>query len=235
MNKINTKKLVSDFTARIDAKRGAFDRLVTYTSGTPTEITDLNFLCENYLGSIYVEFECLVSDLFHGYINNSNKIYLSNLELKIKNSVKDKFSSWCSSHVSFSGPRHIASAQLSQLLDPTSWNVTFKNVAAMQSRAKEWLSPAHEKAFSALSPSDVALIDAAHAIRNCIAHNSESSRKEMNTKVREVRTGPKCANTGLEIGTNNINSIGKYLRAAVSGGTRAGVYSDRIKTIGSLL
>jgi len=232
VNKINTKKIISDFSGRIDAKRASFDRLVVHVAGTPTELSDLNFLCENYLASIYVEFECLVSDLFHGYINNSNKTYLSSIEAKIKNSIGDKYSPWHASHISFVGPKHIASAQLSKLLDPTSWNVTFKDMAAMQLRAKEWLAPAHEKAFSALSTSDVALVDAAHAIRNCIAHNSESSRKVMNTKVRAVVTGPACTNAGLGIGANNVNSIGKYLRAATPGGTRIGVYSDRLKAVG---
>lgn len=235
VNKINTKKIISDFSGRIDAKRASFDRLVAHVTGTPTELSDLNFLCENYLASIYVEFECLVSDLFHGYINNSNKTYLSNLESKIKNSISDKYTPWHASHTSFIGPKHIASAQLSKLLDPTSWNVTFKDVTAMQLRAKEWLAPAHEKAFSSLSPSDRTLVDSAHAIRNCIAHNSESSRKIMNTKVRALITGPTCTNVGLEIGANNINSIGKYLRAALPGGMRIGVYSDRLKAIGASL
>lgn len=235
MNKINTKKIVSDFESRIDTKRASFDRLANLVAGTPTELSDLNFLCENYLGSIYVEFECLVSDLFHGYINNRNKTYLSNLESKIKNSIKDKYSSWHSSHTTFVGPKHIASAQLAKLLDPTNWNLTFKDVAAMQVRAQEWLSPSHEKAFSSLSPSDIALVDAAHAIRNCIAHNSESSRKIMNSKVRAIHTGPTCTNAGLEIGANNINSIGKYLRAAFPGGMRIGAYSDRIKAVGASL
>ncbi len=235
MNKINTKKIISDFSGRIDAKRAWFDRLVVHVMGTPTELSDLNFLCENYLASIYVEFECLVSDLFHGYINNSNKTYLFNIESKIKNSISEKYSPWHASHTSFSGPKHIASAQLSMLLDPTSWNVTFRDVAAMRVKAKEWLAPTHEKAFSALSVSDAALVDAAHAIRNCIAHNSEGSRKVMNAKVRAVVTGPACTNSGLEIGANNINSIGKYLRAAAPGGMRIGVYSDRLKAVGASL
>jgi hypothetical protein len=235
MNKIDTKKIAAEFSTRIDIKRASFDRLVNHVTGTPTELTDLNFLCENYIASIYVEFECLVSALFHGYINTNNKTYFSNIESKIKSSITDKYSSWHASHTSFSGPGHIAAAQLSKLLDPTSWNVTFKDVVTMQTRAKEWLAPTHEKAFSALSASDIALVDAAHAIRNCIAHNSDSSRKVMNTKVRALITGPACTNTGLEIGANNINSIGKHLRAAVPGGTRIGVYSDRLKAIGASL
>jgi hypothetical protein len=235
VNKINTKKIISDFCGRIDVKRASLDRMVAHVTGTSTELSDLNFLCENYLASIYVEFECLVSDLLHGYINNSNKTYLANIESKIKNSISDKYSPWHASNTSFNGPKHIASTQLSKLLDPTSWNVTFKDVSAMQVRAKEWLAPTYEKAFSALSAPDTALIDAAHAIRNCIAHNSESSRRVMNTKIRGLVTGPACTNVGLEIGANNINSIGKYLRAAVPGGMRIGVYSDRLKAVGASL
>ena len=208
---------------------------MAHVSGSSTEIADLNFLCESVLAAVYVEYECLVSDLLHGYINNNNKAYFSSVEAKIKASVKDKYSQWHASHVTFSGPKHIASAQLTTLLDPTNWNVTFKDVATMQSRAKEWLAPAHERSFSALNASDIALIDAAHAIRNCLAHNSESSRKVMNDRVRAIITGPTCINAGLGIVANNISSIGKYLRAASPNGMRIAVYVDRIKAVGLLL
>jgi hypothetical protein len=235
MNKIDTKKIVNAFGSRIDVKRAAFDRLAAHATGSATEVQDLNFLCESLLSAIYVEFECLVSDLFHGYINNSNKAYLSNLESKIKSSVKDKYSQWHASHVTFSGPKHIASAQLKALMDPTNWNVTFKDVEAMKTRAGEWLSPPHAKKFSSLSPSDCALIDAAHAIRNCLAHNSESSRKVMNDKVRSIVTDAACTNVGLGISTNNVSTVGKYLRAAPQGSMRVVVYADRIKAIGLAL
>ena len=232
MNKVDTNKIKKNFSARIDEKRAWFDRMTALVSGTSTEVTDFNFLCENYITSIYVEFECLVSDLFHGYINNNNKTYMTYIQSKIKNSIKDKYSSWHASHTTFTGPEHIDSSQLSTLLDPTNWNITFKDVSAMKVRAREYLFPAHEKKFSNISKSDEALIDAAHAIRNCIAHNSESSRKVMNTKIKKLITSPACTNTGLELTTNSVTKIGKYLRASAQQSIRILIYSDRIKSIG---
>lgn len=232
MNKVDTNKIKTDFSARIDEKRAWFDRMTTLISGTNTELTDLNFLCENYITSIYVELECLISDLFHGYINNNNKTYMAHIQSKIKNPITDKYSAWHATHTTFAGPEHINSAQLSTLLDPTSWNITFKDVSAMKVRAKEYLSSAHEKRFSGISASDGALIDAAHAIRNCIAHNSESSRKVMNTKIKKLITGPACTNIGLELTTNSVTKIGKYLRANAQQSMRVLIYSDRIKSIG---
>lgn len=232
MNKVDTSKIKQNFSTRIDEKRAFFDRVALLVSGTSTELTDLNFLCENYLTSIYVEFECLVSGLFHGYINNSNKRYMAFVEGKIQNSIKDKFSSWHASHTVFVPPEHIDSAKLSKLLDPTNWNITFKNVSDMKLRAKEWLVSSHAKKFSGISNSDEILIDAAHALRNCIAHNSESSRKVMNTKIRNLITGPSCTNVGLGLTTNSVTKIGKYLRANSQQSIRVLVYSDRIKAIG---
>ena len=232
MNKVDTNKIKMDFSARIDEKRAWFDRMATLISGTNTELTDLNFLCENYITSIYVEFECLVSDLFHGYINNNNRTYMVHIQSKIKNSITDKYSAWHASHTTFAGPEHMNSTQLSVLLDPTNWNITFKDTSAMKVRAKEYLSPAHEKGFLEISKSDEALIDAAHAIRNRIAHNSESSRKVMNTKIKKLITSPACTNTGLELTTNSVTKIGKYLRASAQQNIRVLVYSDRIKSIG---
>lgn len=235
MNKVDTNKIKHDFATRVDAKKAWFDRIALLTTGTATELTDLNFLCENFLTSVYVEFECLISDLFHGYINNSPKTYLSFVEAAIKKSVSAKYSAWHATHISFTPPKHINSSQLSTLLDPTNWNITFKDTAALKSRAKEWLTPAHEAKFSAISPSDLALIDAAHALRNCIAHNSESSRKVMNTKIKSISSGASCPNDDLKIATNSVNNIGKYLRASTKAGMRAAVYADRINAIGASL
>jgi hypothetical protein len=232
LNKIDTKKIAANFSERIDAKRAWLDRMANLAAGTPTELTDLNFLCENFLVAIYVEFECLISDLIHGYINNNNKVYMSNIEARIRSSVKDKFSIWHSSNTTFAAPKHLNSGLLTKLLDPTDWNITFKDVAAIQTRAKEWLSPTHQKGFLALSASDIALVDAAHAIRNCIGHNSKSSRETMNVKIKDIVTSAACVNRELGIGANNVSTIGKYLRAATAQGMRVLVYSDRIKAIG---
>jgi hypothetical protein len=235
MNKIDTKKIKADFSKRVDAKKAWFDRMVLLNTGTASELIDLNILCESHLTSIYVEYECLVSDLFHGYINSDPKSYMSSIESKIKNSIKDKYSPWHASHTSFLPPKHINSVQLGTLLDPTDWNITFKDVDVMKMRAKEWLSSNHEKKFSSLSASDSALIDAAHALRNCIAHNSESSRKIMNSKIKAIITGVGCLNSGLEITTNGVSNMGKYLRANVNGLMRVVSYSNRIQAIGAIL
>jgi hypothetical protein len=235
MNKIDTAKIKSDFGLSVATKRSWFDRVSKRLAGTATELTDLNLLCENYLTSVYVDFECLVSDLFHGYINNDSKTYMSFVENQIKSSVSSKYSSWHSNHLSFSPPKHVDATTLRRLLDPTNWNITFKDVASMQSRATDWLAAPYAKRFNGLSPSDIALVDAAHALRNCIAHNSESSRKVMNAKIKAIAVGPLCPNKPLEITGNSINTVGKYLRAGTAAGMRATVYSDRIAIIGAAL
>lgn len=235
MNKIDTNKIKKDFVSRVDAKKAWFDRIASLTTGTATELTDLNFLCENFLTSVYVEFECLISDLFHGYINNDPKTYLSFIEAAIKSSIGDRYSTWHADHIRFNPPKHINSNQLRTLLDPKNWNITFNNTTELKNRAKDWLIPDHEANFSAISASDLALIDAAHALRNCIAHNSKSSRKVMNTKIKSISSGAACPNDELKITANSINNIGKYLRASTKAGMRAAVYAERIKAIGASL
>jgi hypothetical protein len=235
MNKIDTTRIKSDFAANLAAKRSWFDRVSARLAGTSTELTDLNLLGENYLTSVYVDFECLVSDLFHGYINNESKTYMSYVEGQIRNSVSEKYSPWHSNHLAFTPPKHIDAPTLRKLLDPTNWNITFKDVATMQRRANEWLANQHTKRFAALTPSDVALVDAAHALRNCIAHNSESSRKVMNAKIKAVAVSPTCPNRPLTIAGNSVNTVGKYLRANTPTGTRVTVYSDRLAAIGASL
>ena len=235
MNKIDTARIKADFATTLAAKRSWLDRVSARLARTTTELTDLNLLCENYLTSVYVDFECLLSDLFHGYINNDSRTYMSFVKSQIKTSVAAKYSQWHSNHLAFDPPKHIDAPRLRTLLDPTNWNITFKDVVSLQNRANEWLASPYAKRFAALSPSDVALIDAAHALRNCIAHNSESSRKIMNAKIKAIATGPRCPNKTLAIVGNSVNTVGKYLRAGTPSGMRVTVYSDRLAGVGASL
>lgn len=235
MNKIDTTQIKTDFTVSVAAKRSWFDRVSARLAGTATELVDLNLLCENYLTSVYVDYECLLSDLFHGYINNDSGKYMSFVENQIRSSVGAKYSSWHSSHLTFTPPKHVDSRTLRKLLDPTNWNITFPDAMSMQNRATDWLPIRFSKRFAALTPSDVALVDAAHALRNCISHNSESSRKVMNTKIKAVAVSAICPNKLLGITGNGVNTVGKYLRASTSSGLRVTVYSDRLAAIGASL
>jgi len=235
MNKIDTSRIKKEFSTTLTQKRAWFNRMSALLAGTPTELTDLNLLCVNYLTSVYVDFECLISDLFHGYINNDSKKYMSLVEAQIKNSVKDKFGPWHSSHLSFSPPQHVDAVTIRRLLDPTNWNLTFKDVSSLQTRANAWLIPVHAARFSSLTASNVALVDAAHALRNCISHNSLSSRKIMNAKIKAINTGALCQNIPLTITGNSINTVGKYLRASTPSGLRVTIYSDRLESIASTL
>ena len=235
MNKLDAALIKADYVKTVGDRIAWFNRVSARLVGTSTELTDLNLLCENFVTSVYVEFECLISDIFHAYINNDNRVWAAFVGSQIKNSVRDKYSAWHAHNLSFDAPVHIKSQDLRRLLDPTNWNITFKDCASLQQRATEWLGTSHATAFSSISSSDIALIDAAHALRNCISHNSESSRRIVNSKLRAIITGLGCTNTELAIAGNNVKTLGKYLRAVTTTGLRATDFAVRLSVIGGAL
>ena len=74
-------------------------------------------------------------------------------------------------------------ADLEALLDPDGWNITFKEYAQFESRCADWLVPGYFSKVSGVPNRRKRVIDSAKVIRNCIAHQSNSSFAEMNRVV----------------------------------------------------
>lgn len=61
------------------------------------EMKDLSLLSEMTFHSLYVEFECFVSDLVLAYINRDPSAYQSDLFDRVETSVRSKFDDWTAS------------------------------------------------------------------------------------------------------------------------------------------
>jgi len=235
MRKVRPQDVRDDFHQLISERLHHFDRVENLLGGTPNEKRDLSILSETTLHSSYVAFECFLSDLLLAYINRDFSQYQLNLSSKIDASVQTKFGSWASGRTTFNPLQHITLQQLESMLDPDSYNLTFKDVATLKQRFHDWVAAPHKTPVVTLNNSDTQLIDCTHAIRNFIAHRSKNAKGIMNVKLSTVSTGPACPNADLARGVREINDIGAYLKTTIAGARRVKTYIKRLQVIAATL
>jgi hypothetical protein len=195
---------------------------------------DLSLLSEMIFHSLYVEFECFVSDLVLAYINRDPSAYQSDLFARVKDSVLLKFGDWTASRLALKAERNIKIDEIEQLIDPREFNITFKNVNDLKSKANRWICPVYSAGIAGISTVDTRLIDTTHSIRDFIAHQSVHSKASMNNMLRTVDGGSSCPNAGLG-STQNIHNVGSFLKALVGNQRRVLRYADRLLSIAANL
>jgi hypothetical protein len=234
MRKVKPTDVKSSFQALVTEKKTYFLRQETSLKGTVHEKKDLSLLSEMIFHSLYVEFECFISDLVLAYINRDPSEYQRDLFARVKNSVLTKFDNWTASRLTLKTEKNIKIDEIEQLIDPRDFNVTFKDVEALKSSATRWICPAYSAGITGISDADTRLIDTTHSIRDFIAHQSVHSKTNMNNRLRTVDGGNNCPNAGLG-STQNINKVGSFLKASVGNQRRVMRYADRLLSIAATL
>jgi hypothetical protein len=234
MRKVKPADVKSSFNTLVTEKKSYFLRQVSSLKGTEHEMKDLSLLSEMTFHSLYVEFECFISDLVLAYINRDPSAYQHDLFTRAKESVRSKFDDWTANRLIPRAERNIKIDEIEQLIDPKNFNVTFKDVAALKSSANRWICPAFSAGIAAISAADARLIDATHSIRDFIAHQSVHSKANMNNMLRTVDGGSNCPNAGLG-STQAIHNIGSFLKASAGNQRRVLRYADRLLSIAQTL
>lgn len=231
MRKIRPQDVKGDFAALVAERLQHFDRLASALRGSAHEKRDLTTLTEVTLHSVYVAFECFLSDLLLAYINRDPSQYQSNLESRMRSSVQAKFGAWAGSRMAFAATKHIKVDELEAALDPDSYNLTFKDVATLKQRCAEWVALPYRNAVVNLADADCRLVDTVHAVRNFIAHRSPNAKTIMNDRLATVVTGPACPNLNLARGVHDIHDIGSFLKAKAGGEMRMKMFVVRLEAI----
>jgi hypothetical protein len=181
----------------------------------------------------YVMLESFISAWFIGCINRDASVCLKFRENAIRNSVGDKFDAKDKSWLSYSPPKHPNVSDLAKLLDKEEKNITFKDYATMERRAKEWLSIPWSSKISSVALDRQVNINAAKAIRNCIAHRSQSSFSEINSVLQNLpNTGTSAL---LRRDANAVNIVGVYLKSLQQGKTRVEIFLDEFTQLANSL
>lgn len=235
VRKVRPQDVKDDFATFVDERIAHFDRVESLLLGTQREKRDISLLSETTLHAIYVSFECFLSDLFLAYITRDFSQYQSTISTRMSASLQTKFGSWATGRMMFSPIKHIKLDELESMLDPDSYNLTFKNVAVLKQRATEFIAAPLRNGIVNLSDPDCRLVDTVHAIRNFIAHQSPNAKTLMNAALATVAAGPNCPNILLSRGVHSINDIGAYLKSVGDGQRRVKRIAGRLKEISALL
>lgn len=204
-------------------------RVETSLAGSHHEKNDLSQLASTTFLALYVQFEKFQSDLFLAYLNRDFTVYQNSKFSAIRSSVGAKYGQWFAGRVALTPIKHVRADDLEAAVDPTGWNLTFKDTDQMKERAAEWLAPTYAGAIRRLTNHDGRLIDTAKSIRDFIAHGSASSKDRMNERLATVSQGP--YNAGLDRGAQKIHNLGAYLKAVVGGRRRIVLYAERLQDI----
>lgn len=230
MRKVRPQDVLADFIAQVDSALSHYERILVALKGTQNEQLDITIMSRNLFYSVFVDFECFVSDLFVSYLNRDFSQYQATFEGVVKKAAKSsKVSPWLISRIAFDIPTHLKLEELADAIDPLGWNLTFKDSAQMKQKATDWLVDPYRTKIQALNDEDANLIDTARSIRNWIAHQSTGSGIIMNDMLKDIDQGAGTPNNELGRGVKDITNIGFFLKSQNNGERRVQAYSRRLK------
>ncbi|NLS91520.1 MAG: hypothetical protein GXX96_04975 [Planctomycetaceae bacterium] len=118
---------------------------------------------------------------------------------------------------------------MKELLDPTGWNITFRNAETLKTKAADWLATLYASKVTSLTKHDERVIDTTKAVRDFIAHRSDSAKTTMNDLLGEVDKGP--PNRHLGRGNHLVHNAGAFLKAEFENRSRVELYIGRLRDI----
>ena len=234
MRKVRPQDVYEAFSDQIDASLSHYHRVVSSLKNTPKETLDTSNMARMVMHSMFVDYECFLSDLFIAYLNRDFSQYHSKLINSVRASAADKHSAWLSSRILFDLPTHMKLEDIADAIDPTGWNLTFKTSKVMMDKARDWLVDPYKSKVLSMNSEDEALVDTARAIRNRIAHQSEGAGRIMNYMLEKVEAAG-ANNVGLGRIDNKVTNIGSFLKTTINGKTRVELYGKRLKDVANNL
>lgn len=233
MRKIKPEEVIDDFIKQLVELNDYYQRIRSATAGTETELKDIGLLSEQSFVTAAVAFESFLSDLFVAFINRDSSKLQSEYEARIKASVKDKFSQWHAEQLRFASAKHLSVERILEIMDKDGRNITFSSAAKLKADAGAWLHKDHADLFKNLKTHDESVVDCVKAVRDFIAHRSDSAKNRMNEELSMV--GTVAPNENLGRGVQKVHYIGSFLKAEFQSKRRVQLYWERLKTIAEAL
>lgn len=212
MRKISPNGVWNDFAAQLDEQFAYYQN----SWNTLTGAADRKIATENYAPTIGVMFEGYVNDLIFAYANRNCSKVMQHLENSIRACLQGtpKAEAAFNKFGDFRHRDHLTKSELKEILDPEGRNTSFPDFATIEDRAQQWLTAAHAQRFANLNAQQRAVINAAIAVRNNLAHRSKSSLDRLNAAFDAGALFP----TGLKRNVNLIRQAGHYLKARPNNG-----------------
>ena len=136
MRKINPADICDEFRDEI----GTLETFLTDSLAVAYSSRNKSLLAELVFHRAYVAVESFLSAWIIGAINRDPSKFIAHRTTAITQSLSDKFSPWDALQLTYSPPAHIAVADLTILVDPDGWNLTFKSFDKLKSKCTDWLT-----------------------------------------------------------------------------------------------
>jgi hypothetical protein len=174
-------------------------------------------------------FEGFISDLFVAYINRDSQRFRDHLLYHLNLQSDDEFAKRALPHVEKTMP-HLSVEKIRGILDSNGYNVAFPTTDKMKESAGKWLADADKQRFTALTSEQCAVIALLKAIRNFLAHRSDSADIMMQDSLLSADLP-----ANFKRMVNNVSDVGAYLRANQQGQSRLNLYLTYLKTLSAQL
>lgn len=203
MRTLDPANIRADFDASIVDIETAFDaaEVGVQADGPKKLIAEYLFVAAAAL------FESYVSDLFVAYINRNSERFRVHVLGKMNIETTDEYAKRSVQYVEKSMP-HLSVDRIREILDPTGFNVTFPTTDKMKEAAGKWLADTDKARFTSTSTQQCAVIDFIKAVRNYLAHRSQSADNKMQDVLSAIDLPGE-----LRRGNKNVADVGAYLRA----------------------
>lgn len=222
MRKLNPEDIADNFEKEVTALLDYYTRSVSALRGSSTEKSDVSMLTEHIFLATAISFEGALSDLYFAYTNIDSSRFIAAREAIIKESIKKDFGDWYADKFNLGAIKHIKVDELYPLLDPRGFNITFHDAKQMVDKAKKQLDQAYAAKYTALSSSELKLINAVRFVRNCIAHRSNASYKAMSESLQSLQNS--VYRNLSRSKDKQVNSIGAYLKSWAGTASRLEIY-----------
>lgn len=229
MRKVDPSAIRSDFDREIIS----LEAFLLESLDSEASQKNRSLLAELVFHRSYVAFESFLSAWIFGAINRNSNAYIECRITEISELVQKKFSKWDLDHINFSHPKHLHAADVRALVDRDGRNLTFGSMRELQQLCNSWLAVPYKTKLRNVRPQSLQIIDAAKSIRNCIAHQSPSSFKEMNSQLQ--RLGHRRNTSGLARKVNSVKNVGAYLKSKHGGKMRVEMFLSEFRLFGEQL
>jgi len=228
VRKVNPIGICADFDSELLAFRQFYEATLLSVAVGPNAARNASTLSEMVFHRSYVAFEGFLSAYFIGCVNRDPATLIALREQRIMQGLQEKWS-WDTQHISYSPPLHPTVADCESMLNPQDRNLTFRDSDAMVQRAQEYLAPMYAARFAQIPADRLQVMDAAKAVRDCIAHQSRASFQKMNECLLAL---PQAGSAQLlRRQVNAVSNVGSYLKAVQNGQARTAIFIDEFRQL----
>lgn len=226
----SAEKILKMFLQRLDESERHHTELMTIVRLHRHQASLESLLTTQFVLSLAVMWEALVSDLMVSYVSVSPGTFLQNLEKRIDQSLNEKFGPAVAKRIKFTAPTTFDRAVAHAFLDHKGRNLTASSAQDLADRANELLTGSLARKFS-LDIDDRMFIDLLLGIRNYLSHRSKKSLTALKKSVANLTP---VGNNGPLSG--QLTTVESFLkRNTPVNKTRATFISGRIREIAAKL